>query len=331
MQVSDVVEAVLNARRAGTRLTLDYAALDGPVELDPENLSVSVPAGHSLAALHERLAEAGLFYPPAADLVPAGTVGCHLGAATCGPWRLGRGTARDWVLGLEAVTGEGALVRTGSGVVKNVAGLDLTKLLIGSRGRLAVITRAHLRLAPLPERRATVGARFTSPAGALEALPALVGSALAPTAVELRDSTLLVGLEGTERDLARRLDQAAAAMRAAGGELLSEPPTLVTGPLPCPDGSVWVQAGLPAGRAARWVGALPGGTPIHGHAGNGIYRCAIPDDGALLGQLQALARELGGYLTAEPGRSVPAVDALTARVTAVFDPDSIFSEEGAHG
>lgn len=110
--------------------------------LDAENLSVTAPADYPLSRLQENLKGRGLCYPPAIDLLTEETVGAHLSNGSCGPWRLGRGTARDWVLSLDVLTGRGELIRTGSGVIKNVAGLDLTKLMIGSLGRLGAINSA---------------------------------------------------------------------------------------------------------------------------------------------------------------------------------------------
>lgn len=300
--------------------------------LDAENLTVSVPAAYSLEQLAASLAEAGLFYPPAVDLAGSGTVGAHLAAATCGPWRLGRGTTRDWVLGLEVVTGQGEVIRTGSGVVKNVAGLDLTKLILGSRGWLCAITRATLRLAPLPPARAVVAARFSSPAKALQALPDLLSTRLNPGAIELWDACLLVGLEGAPADLSRRREMALQALRRAGGEAVEAHSVRVPA---LTEAEVLVRAGLPAGKASAWIEALPPKTLVRGHAGNGLYQAALAADTELLQDLQARATALRGYMqieSAPAGLAVaensqpPGVARIEAGLKRAFDPDQIFME-----
>lgn len=343
MRAPDVAMVVAEARRTGSRVLLgsdiatppEVRLLDpnlfvGEMLLDAENLTVSVPAAYSLEQLQASLAEAGLFYPPAADLQGASTVGAHLAAATCGPWRLGRGTTRDWVLGLEVVTGQGEVIRTGSGVVKNVAGLDLTKLIIGSRGRLCIITRATLRLAPLPPGRAVAAARFSSPAKALKALPDLLSTRLNPGAIELWDDRLLVGLEGAPVDLPRRREMALQALRKAGGTVLEANSVQVPA---LTEAVVLVRAGLPAGKASVWIADLPPNTPVRGHAGNGLYHAGLPADTELLRDLQARAIALHGYMqigSAPIDGQASGVARIEAGIKQAFDPDQIF-REGSDG
>jgi FAD/FMN-containing dehydrogenase len=335
MLAATLLAHVQAARATGSRLSPGELSVDGPLLIDAENLSVSVPAGYGLEQLQKELRTQGLFYPPAFDLLASGKVGAHLASATCGPWRVSRGTTRDWVLGLEAVTGAGELVRTGSGVVKNVAGLDLTKLLIGSRGRLAIITGAFLRLAPLPEARAVIAADFAGPVGALGALPRLMSSALNPGAVELDGARLLVGLEGTKADLTRRSVAAREVLSAVGGRTIESSSLALSAP--AGTSAVLARAGLPVSMAERWVAALPTGTPILGHAGNGLFWVELPADIELLERLRSLAVELRGYLEVEQGpaslkRSTisPAVAAMEARLVQLFDPAGIFDKEASH-
>ncbi|MFZ5825745.1 MAG: FAD-binding oxidoreductase [Bacillota bacterium] len=350
MRARDVAAAVLEARRTGRKLRLRGAAsagrdsfpasdtlwlgdLEGAPSLDVENLSVSLPASYRLGQLQAELLEHGLFYPPAMDLDSDQSVGSHLATGSCGPWRTGRGTARDWVLGLEVVTGQGDLIRTGSGVVKNVAGLDLTRLVIGSRGGLCAITGATLRLAPLPEATAVVAAEFAGPVAALGALPELLRSQLNPGALALDGSRLVVGLEGTRADLPRRTGWAEGVLKGAGGKLLLEGVARLKAPwgapVSLPPGRVAVRAGLPAARGVEWVGALPGGAPVRGHAGSGIYHALLPADPSLLTSLADLAQRLGGYMLVESEnpallRRPAGVERLEALVGRAFDPDQIF-------
>ena len=143
---------------------LSSERLAGIHEYSPADLTISVGAGTPLAEVAETVAfdrqTLGLD-PPAR---PGATTGATIATASAGPLRLSIGSPRDIVLGLELVTGDGRVVRLGGRVVKNVAGYDLVRLVVGSRGTLGFITRAHLRLRPAPD--AEVTALFTAPSPA---------------------------------------------------------------------------------------------------------------------------------------------------------------------
>jgi glycolate oxidase FAD binding subunit len=153
----------LDSGRPPKRLDLVLAMqnVSGPPDHAPDDLTVAVDAGTTLGELQATLAQQGQWLPldpPGGD---RGTVGALVATAAAGPLRHGYGTPRDHVLGVEVVAGDGRMLRFGGRVVKNVAGYDLTRLLVGSRGTLAVITRVNFRLHPLPERDATRVVRAT--------------------------------------------------------------------------------------------------------------------------------------------------------------------------
>src|SRR6202011_6121068 len=106
-------------------------------------------------------------------------------AGSDSPLRYAYGTARDFLLGVEFVTGEGVVSKSGGRVVKNVTGYDLHKLLIGSLGTLAVITRLNLRTFPLPPTQRTFVASFATAPGALSFCAAIAKSPLQPKLVEV--------------------------------------------------------------------------------------------------------------------------------------------------
>lgn len=142
------------AAAAGSRTPLpgwDLSALDGVVEYTPEDLTVTVGAGMTLGALQERLGAHGQWIPldppGGADLPLERLLATH----ASGPRRLGHGTARDWVIGLRAVLGDGQLIHTGGRVVKNVAGFDLMKLFIGGGAAAGIIVEVTFKVAPRPE------------------------------------------------------------------------------------------------------------------------------------------------------------------------------------
>src|SRR6202011_5417305 len=108
-------------------------------------------------------------------------------AGSDSPLRYAHGTARDFLLGMEFVTGEGAQAKSGGRVVKNVTGYDLHKLLIGSLGTLAVITRVNFRTFPLPPAQGTFIASFTDAESAFGFCRAIAQSVLTPQVLEVAD------------------------------------------------------------------------------------------------------------------------------------------------
>lgn len=116
----------------------------------PGDLTISVGAGTTLAALDTATREHGQWCPLESWGDDASTVGAVLATATTGPFAESLGRPRDFVLGVECVDGRGRIIRAGGRVVKNVAGFDLTRLMTGAWGTLGVITEVHLRLRARP-------------------------------------------------------------------------------------------------------------------------------------------------------------------------------------
>lgn len=166
-------------------LTLDTGGLSGKGHLRPENLSASFPAGTALSVIHAQLRAAGLWLPLEHSEAPEASLGGCLAAGFTNPLRLGYGSPRDWVLGLQIITEDGRLLTLGGELMKNVAGYDLVKLHLGAWGRLGLIVRATLRLLPLPEAQATVTAAFDTPEEAAAAASGAVASDARPVALEM--------------------------------------------------------------------------------------------------------------------------------------------------
>ena len=112
----------------------------------------------------------GLFYPPDPASLKQSTIGGNVAECAGGPRAFKYGTTKRYVLGLEAVLPTGEVIETGGKVVKNVVGYDLTQLLVGSEGTLAIITRVILRLVPRPPFQATLRASFTDVRSAVAAV-----------------------------------------------------------------------------------------------------------------------------------------------------------------
>ncbi len=157
------------------------------LEIDRANVMAVVEPGVITEVFQNAVEELGLFYPPD----PASRGSCHLGGnlAECsgGPRAVKYGVTKDYVLGLEAVLPSGEIIRTGGKLLKNVTGYNLTQLIVGSEGTLAVITKIIFRLIPLPRYRETLMAAYDSPEAACRTVPALFFGGLVPSACEFME------------------------------------------------------------------------------------------------------------------------------------------------
>jgi len=184
----------------GILLTLER--LDQILELDLDNRMAVVQPGVITATLHARALEHGLYYPPD----PASSAYCMLGGNLAenagGPHAVKYGLTRDYVLALEAVRMDGGVFRTGGKLKKDVAGYDLTHLLVGSEGTLAVITEATLRLVPAPRARRLLLAPFASLEAAARGMVAVYRSPVTPSALEIMERS---AIQAAAHHLGRRV------------------------------------------------------------------------------------------------------------------------------
>src|SRR5690242_2151884 len=141
-------------------LAVDMNRLDHVISYDPGDLTLSVESGITVAKLAAALAEHNQFLPLEVPFYDRATIGGTLSSGVDSPLRQLYGTPRDFVLGMEFVTGEGALAKSGGRVVKNVTGYDLHKLMLGAIGSLGIITRINFKTFPLPSATATFIASF---------------------------------------------------------------------------------------------------------------------------------------------------------------------------
>ncbi len=166
-------------------LALHMTRLNRVLAYDPGDLTLGVEPGVGLAQLASVLAEHRQFLPLAVPFTNQATIGGTLAANMDSPLRQFYGPARDYLLGMEFVTGEGALAKSGGRVVKNVTGYDLHKLMIGALGTLGVITRVNLRTFPLPQASRGFLASFPDGGGALELRRRIAQSPLTPVTLEI--------------------------------------------------------------------------------------------------------------------------------------------------
>ncbi|MGB7023231.1 MAG: FAD-binding oxidoreductase [Candidatus Acidiferrales bacterium] len=170
-------------------LAIDMTRLDRVISYDPGDLTLSVEAGIPLAKLAETLAEHKQFLPLAVPFYERATIGGTLGSGVDSPLRQMYGTARDFVLGMEFVTGDGALAKSGGRVVKNVSGYDLHKLMLGAIGSLGIVTRVNLKTFPLAATTRAWLAQFTRAEEAFAFADSLRNSPLAPQTLEIFDGS----------------------------------------------------------------------------------------------------------------------------------------------
>lgn len=165
------------------------------LEIDDRNLQAVVEPGVITQKLQEAVEERGMYYPPD----PASRGSCHIGGnlAECagGPHAVKYGVTKDYVLGLEAVLPNGEVFTTGGRVLKNVSGYNLTQLIVGSEGTLAVITKVMLRLIPLPKYRKVVLVAFATLEDAAAAVATIFQRGITPSAMEFLERAAVKAAE----------------------------------------------------------------------------------------------------------------------------------------
>jgi glycolate oxidase FAD binding subunit len=318
---------------------LDLAGLNGVIDYPARDLTVTVEAGMTMAALAELLAGERQRLPVDVPQADRATLGGVIATNFNGPRRYGEGSLRDYVIGIAAIDGRGNLFHGGGRVVKNVAGYDFCKLLTGSLGSLGVVTQVTLKLKPIPEQSALVACAVRDEPEAERLLAALITSRTRPVAIELlagpaweREASLaalappfekplflVVGLEGSSREVEAMTRQLLAEWRSQGveqplviGEAANLWKRLVEFPAEGESPLVLRFSVVPSGTTAivAAVRQLDPACSIQAHAGNGsvlVQFSQIPAQGltrSLVGTLQPLAAAHRGYVVtlANPGR-----------------------------
>ncbi|WP_461208406.1 FAD-binding oxidoreductase [Desulfocurvus sp. DL9XJH121] len=165
------------------------------LDIDHDDFVAVVQPGVPTGDLKKELASRGLFYPPDPASMRISTVGGNLATGAGGMSAVKYGVTRDYVLGLTAVLPGGRVLTTGGRNHKNVVGLDLTRLFVGSEGTLGVVTEAVLKLIPAPEATASVLAGWPGVDGALAAARALFEAGILPAAMEFMTDAVLRAVE----------------------------------------------------------------------------------------------------------------------------------------
>jgi D-lactate dehydrogenase len=175
--------------RAG--LVLAFERMNRILRIDPANRLAVVEPGVVNDDLQRALAAEGFFWPPDPTSAAVCTIGGNLAYNSAGPRAVKYGTPRENTLGLAAVTGAGDAIRTGVLTSKGVVGYDLTRLMIGSEGTLALITEATLKLTPVPEAKRTLRATYRDIHAAAEAVGTIMAQPETPCALEFMDAAAI--------------------------------------------------------------------------------------------------------------------------------------------
>ena len=200
------------ARGAGTATTgaavpfaggvvVSFARMDRIVEIRPGDRCAVVEPGVLNDDLQQALQPHGLFWPPDPSSADRCTIGGNLACNAGGPRAVKYGATRDNVLGLVAVTGEGGIIRCGGPWTKDATGYDLTHLLVGSEGTLALVVEATLKLAPRPKAQAGLRAFYRDAAAAAAAVARLMAQPQVPAMLEFMDASAIALLRRNGSDV----------------------------------------------------------------------------------------------------------------------------------
>ncbi len=338
LPVGGGTKPALSATNRGDVELLDVSGLRGILEYDPAELTLTALSATPVSEIAQTLAEHGQYLPFDPPLARAGaTLGGVIAAGVSGAGALRHGGVRDFVIGVRFVDGTGRLVRGGGKVVKNAAGFDLAKLMVGSIGRLGVITQVSVKVFPRPQATTTVELVLNDTSAALDAACALARGPINLDALDvLPDGSLLARLGGLPELLAARADRLVGSIDApyrvqtGDGERQLWREAAEFGWVP-PENAL-VRAGLSMSRAReldRAVAALEGVQVRYAIAcTTGWVVCPIDRLDALDAVLTNL-RMPGVVLRGTVDRPLlgpPTGGAFGARVAAAIDPRSRFLE-----
>ncbi|MFL0246049.1 FAD-binding oxidoreductase [Candidatus Clostridium stratigraminis] len=175
-------------------IVIDLSAMNNILELDEENLTLTVEPGVLLMEILKFVQEHDLFYPPDPGEKTA-TIGGNINTNAGGMRAVKYGVTRDYVRGLEVVLPNGEILEFGGKVVKNSSGYSIKDLIIGSEGTLGIVTKAILRLLPLPKKAVSLLIPFPSLESAIETVPKIIKSKSIPTAIEFMQRSAIVAAE----------------------------------------------------------------------------------------------------------------------------------------
>jgi glycolate oxidase len=176
-------------------IVLSLEKMDRILEIDKENLMVTVEPGVIVGELHRAVEEEGLFYPPDPASLDSCTIGGNVTEGAGGPRAVKYGVTKDYVCGLEAVLPSGEIIDCGGKLVKDVTGYSLIQLLIGSEGTLAIVTKIILRLIPKPKVQVDLLVPYDDFQRAADTVSDIIAHRIVPTTMEFVERDSIVAVE----------------------------------------------------------------------------------------------------------------------------------------
>ncbi len=326
----------------GDTVRLDLSGLSAVVDYPARDMTITVQAGLTVGQLLD-IAAAEQQQLPVDIADPGMTVGAFVAADQSGSRRYGCGTLRDYLIGMEAVDGQGRVFHAGGRVVKNVAGYDLCRLAVGSRGRIGILTQLTFRLNPVPPHAAVLAWSLQNHQAAADALERLNLSAARPVILDLKAGPdgwmLFVGIEGApevcdwqqgrlEEELAGTAAGSSHPVAASFAESVAWCRQVLAGTEPSESRSLWTIRTLPSTAAECCDRIVSEGGICHCHAGDGVVRAQVPHDinrNGLKTELRRWLDDHGGHLLDAADRTGSGRDdSWSARVARAFDPSGLF-------
>ncbi len=175
-------------------IMLDLTLMNHFLELDEENMTLTLEPGVLLMDVGKYVEEAGLFYPPDPGEKTA-TIGGNISTNAGGMRAVKYGVTRDYIRGLEVVLPNGEVMNLGGKVVKTSSGYSLKDLICGAEGTLGIVTKAILRLLPLPKHKISLLVPFPDLPSAIKAVPSVIRASSVPTAVEFMEREVILAAE----------------------------------------------------------------------------------------------------------------------------------------
>ena len=176
-------------------IVLLFKRMNKILEIDEENLTITVQPGIITLDMINAVEAKGLFYPPDPSSMKISTIGGNINENSGGLRGLKYGVTRDYVIALQVVLPNGDVIRTGGKLAKDVAGYDLTRLFVGSEGTLGIITEATLKLIPMPETKKTMLALYQDIDAAARTVSKIISNKIIPTTLEFLDQPTLQVVE----------------------------------------------------------------------------------------------------------------------------------------
>lgn len=338
--IADIIKSIADGKRVSlveamapddSSIPIRLNHLNKIIDYPFDDMTITVQAGMTCTELAGHLAQHNQQLP--IDVIdPDSTVGELVAGNRFGPRIAGYGTVRDYLIGVQAVDGTGRVFRSGGRVVKNVAGYDLCRLMIGSRGRLAVITECTFKLKPKPETTAARQMQFNSRQQLELALKALNQSQARPVIVDLHavpavdcHSMLLVAAEGSAASCDWQLNQIESECKAATTTRLTESDIADY----CASPENFRQNDQLQVKTLRSIVAAVAdqlqkrNISVSGHAADGILNCC-DSEGIRSDLRNVFTEEQLQFVDAAPSFSAPS-HPMNESIIKAFDPHSVFA------